>query len=232
MAKPFLSLIIPVLNDAEQLPLTLIEADRLFSAEEFSYEIIVVDDGSKDATSVAAKHLSEALKNIKVIDNTEQRGIGTAMHIGMLSAKGTWRIIIPQSTETSFVWICEKLRKMQPGANAHVFLLEGTPSFFKKLIRSVMSMIRRILFQSHITIFSPIAACFSSEAATRIFPLLQTKQEGMLEALLIGEKLGYFPIERTLSLSESVRLREKPYLQTLIETIKIRWWLWRKAYRF
>ncbi len=230
MAKPFLSLIIPVSNDADYLPLTLMEADRLFSEKQFSYEIIVVDDGSSDATSTIAKHFGEAMKGIKIIDNTERRGMSTVMHIGMLSAKGAWRVIIPGPIDAPLAWVCEKLSTIQPGSNARVLLLSGARTFFADILSKIHSSGLRLIFKSKMSAFYPMAACFSDETAMHIFPLLKTKQQGMLEALLIAEQLGYRPFEAKTGLRDSKYDKKTSYLQTFTETIKIRWWLWRKAY--
>ena len=51
MAKPYLSVIVPAYNEANRLPLCLIDIDKHLSEQEYSYEIIVVNDGSKDATA-------------------------------------------------------------------------------------------------------------------------------------------------------------------------------------
>ena len=58
MAKPFLSVIIPTFNAAEELPITLIDVDKHLSNQEYSYEILVADDGSTDiATGVVQKFI-------------------------------------------------------------------------------------------------------------------------------------------------------------------------------
>ena len=92
MAKPFLSVIIPAYNEADRLPLTLIDVDRHLSGAEYSYEIFVVDDGSTDNTSELTRKFMAVVKNLKLLNNPEHRGKGAAVKIGMLSAHGNWRL--------------------------------------------------------------------------------------------------------------------------------------------
>ena len=47
---PFLSLIIPAYNEAQRLPATLQQAHAFLSAQTFTSEIIVVENGSTDGT--------------------------------------------------------------------------------------------------------------------------------------------------------------------------------------
>ena len=51
MSQPYLSIVIPAFNEAERLPKTLLNMDKRLHALDFSYEIVVVNDGSKDKTA-------------------------------------------------------------------------------------------------------------------------------------------------------------------------------------
>ncbi len=88
-----LSIVIPAYNEAKRLPLMLEETlDYLKSRQavnpKFSYEIIVVDDGSKDATSKTAIAALKGLKNAKVMTLEKNRGKGGAVTQGILCASG------------------------------------------------------------------------------------------------------------------------------------------------
>ena len=50
MDKPYLSVIIHAYNEQETISNTLLDVDRYLSKQKFLSEIIVVSDGSKDAT--------------------------------------------------------------------------------------------------------------------------------------------------------------------------------------
>ena len=101
MAKPYLSIIIPAFNEAKRLPLTLVDVDKHLASQEFSYEILVVNDGSKDGTSEIARRFSTLVKNLKVIDLPENLGKGAAVRQGMMEAKGNWRLFMDADNSTS-----------------------------------------------------------------------------------------------------------------------------------
>ena len=84
MAQPYLSIIVPAYNEAERIPATLIDMDKRLSGVDYSYEILVVNDGSKDATASVVKNMAKMVKNLKLIDLKDNAGKGGAVRQGML----------------------------------------------------------------------------------------------------------------------------------------------------
>ena len=50
MENPYLSIVIPALNEEHRLPPSLAKIDDFLSKQTYSYEVIVVDNGSTDRT--------------------------------------------------------------------------------------------------------------------------------------------------------------------------------------
>jgi glycosyltransferase involved in cell wall biosynthesis len=78
------SIILPVYNEVDHLKQ---EVDRIriaMDASEYSYEIIVVDDGSTDGSGQAA----EAIGGLRVIRMLQNRGSGSARKAGTTAARG------------------------------------------------------------------------------------------------------------------------------------------------
>lgn len=108
--KPYLSVIIPAYNEAKSLPLTLIDINKHLSDVDYSYEIIVVDDGSKDATEEVVRRFSHLMKNLRLIDNKQNHGKGWVVRQGMLEAKGEIRLFTDADNSTSI----DQFSKMIP----------------------------------------------------------------------------------------------------------------------
>src|SRR3990167_9312131 len=98
--KPYLSVIIPAYNEAKRLPLTLIDIDKKLSEANYSYEIIVVNDGSKDNTAEIVRRFSHLIKNLRLIDNKENHGKGWVVRQGMLEATGDIRLFMDADNST------------------------------------------------------------------------------------------------------------------------------------
>jgi glycosyltransferase involved in cell wall biosynthesis len=101
MAQPYLSIIIPAYNEAERISMTLIDMDKRLSKEAYSYEILVVNDGSKDNTAEVVRSMEKMIKNLKLVDNVENKGKGGVVRQGMLVAKGQYRLFTDADNSVS-----------------------------------------------------------------------------------------------------------------------------------
>ena len=89
---PFFSLIIPAHNEENRLPDTLEQVFRFLEKQSFTYEVIVVENGSTDQTFAVAQEFAGQRQNFRVI-HSEERGKGIAVKRGMLEAKGDYRFM-------------------------------------------------------------------------------------------------------------------------------------------
>lgn len=92
MTKPFLSIIIPVYNEAHRLPLALDNIQSFLSVQDYVAEILVVENGSSDETLAIAQAYQEKMANLQVLSEAA-RGKGLAVRRGMLEAKGEFRFL-------------------------------------------------------------------------------------------------------------------------------------------
>ena len=83
-----LSLVIPAYNEEESIEDCLVEADEVLSGLGKPYEILVVDDGSTDATFERLKKLKERFPALRVVRFAENRGQTAGMAAGFDHARG------------------------------------------------------------------------------------------------------------------------------------------------
>lgn len=88
----FLSIIIPAYNEESRLPRTLEQIFSFLNKQNFSFEVLVVENGSLDRTFDVAKEYQISHPSLIVLKE-EQRGKGNAVRRGMLEAKGEYRFI-------------------------------------------------------------------------------------------------------------------------------------------
>src|SRR3954470_11962129 len=87
------SLIIPAFNEELRLLPTLERLHAHLSARSMSYEILVVDDGSRDKTREVFEAAAARLPNITLVCQRPNRGKGAAVRRGMLAARGRIRVM-------------------------------------------------------------------------------------------------------------------------------------------
>jgi glycosyltransferase involved in cell wall biosynthesis len=92
-----LAVVIPAYNEERSLAATVTKVRHVLAEAGIDYELIVVDDGSKDRTAEIAKEL-----DVHLVSHTRNRGYGTALksgirvatatYIGIIDADGTYPI--------------------------------------------------------------------------------------------------------------------------------------------
>lgn len=104
-----LSVIVPAYNEEERLPIMLDETlefleERCKKNSSFNYEIIIVDDGSKDKTSeVGLQYVKKHDSNkIRVLTLQKNRGKGGAVRMGVLSSRGSQILFVDADGATQF----------------------------------------------------------------------------------------------------------------------------------
>ncbi|MFM7148706.1 MAG: glycosyltransferase, partial [Gemmataceae bacterium] len=82
-----LSLVIPAYNEEAGIRLAIAEADEALSRLCRQYEILVVDDGSSDATAQHAEGEAALRPHVRVIRHDKNRGYGAALRTGFQAAR-------------------------------------------------------------------------------------------------------------------------------------------------
>jgi len=89
METPEISIVIPAYNESGRISQTLERIIHYFRERAASFEIIVVDDGSTDATASVVRSVCDRLSfPVNIIVNPANCGKGCAVKTGMLAAKG------------------------------------------------------------------------------------------------------------------------------------------------
>lgn len=85
-----ISVIIPFLNEDESLPELISWIERVMQANNYSYEVIMIDDGSKDNSWNVVKELSAKNSNIRGIKFQRNYGKSAALNEGFKAAQGDY----------------------------------------------------------------------------------------------------------------------------------------------
>ena len=92
---PRVSVLVPAKDEAENLPLFLELCAAMIAQEPFPYEVIVVDDGSRDATPRVLEELQRRYPFLRSVRHRAQRGIADALRTGYLAARGDILVFYP-----------------------------------------------------------------------------------------------------------------------------------------
>ncbi|OGZ35622.1 MAG: hypothetical protein A3A94_02065 [Candidatus Portnoybacteria bacterium RIFCSPLOWO2_01_FULL_43_11] len=231
-----LSVIIPAYNEEKSISNTLLAVDNYLSKQNYSYEILVVNDGSKDKTGKIVENFKNLIKNLRLIDNQSNRGKGYVVRRGMLEAKGQYRLFMDADNATSVehlekIWpflkegfevvIGSRDRKDAAGAKQAV-----SQSFLKRQLGNSANLLIQLVAVPGIWDTQCGFKVFSAEAAQNIFSKCLIDRWGFdIEALALARRLGYkiaiIPVYWVNN--PNSRVNWKGYLKTFAELFKIKW---------
>jgi len=238
--KPFLSVIIPAKNEAKRLPLTLVDIDRHLKQAEYSSEVIVISDGSTDATVEIVTRFSHLMKNLRLIANEKNRGKGFVVRQAMLEARGQYRLFMDADNSTSV----DQFEKMLPYFKEGYDVVIGSRAVKGAKLEPPQPWYRQILGKGGNLIIQLLVAhgihdtqcgfkCFSEEAAQKIFSVMKIDRWGFdVEAIVLARLFGYkikeMPVRWVNDTRSTVGLNA--YFSTLWDVVRIRIWLWTGKY--
>jgi glycosyltransferase involved in cell wall biosynthesis len=153
---PKYSIVIPAFNEAARLPRALEKIRAYLLERGLDAEVLVVDDGSTDATAAIAReaetHWPDALRGVRLVSNGENRGKGYSVRHGMLEARGE----IALFTDADLSAPIEEFDKLLAAlADADVAI--GSRAVDRRLISVHQSRLREIagiIFNRFVRIFT------------------------------------------------------------------------------
>src|SRR4051794_8541109 len=102
-----LSVVIPAYNEEQRLAPSLRQALEYLARRGGTYELLVVDDGSRDGTSRVAAEF--AGQGVRVLRHDPNRGKGAAVRTGLLASRGR-KVLI---TDADFSTPIEEVEKLE-----------------------------------------------------------------------------------------------------------------------
>jgi dolichyl-phosphate beta-glucosyltransferase len=92
LRQPYLSIVIPAYNEELRIIRTLGQVVSFLNTRSYSWEVVVADDGSADATAQLVEDFASRQSRVRLLRLTH-RGKGSAVKHGMLEAKGQYRFL-------------------------------------------------------------------------------------------------------------------------------------------
>jgi glycosyltransferase involved in cell wall biosynthesis len=194
---PRLSLVLPAYNEQARLPFTLSEIESYVCRERIDCEVIVVDNGSRDATSAVVTQSARTFPNLRLL-RTDKRGKGLAVRTGMLAAHGD--VVVFGDADLS--WGVDELARFaaQVGAESPVVIgsREGVGArrvgepFYRHIMGRVFNGVVQALAVPGIEDSQCGFKAFRADAAQAIFSRQRINGFGFdVEVLYLARRLGF-----------------------------------------
>jgi dolichyl-phosphate beta-glucosyltransferase len=195
---PFLTVVIPAYNEAERLPRYLPDVIRYCEGRSEPCEILVVDDGSKDATADYVEQTSRQHRLVRLVRQPRNMGKGEAVRRGVVEAAGRYVLFADADGATPIREADKLLRAARTGADVVIGSrkaasesVKRSRSWFRELVSSVFYRVTNLLVVPGVSDTQCGFKLFRRGAAQRIFPMLAEKGWAFdVEVLFLAQKLG------------------------------------------
>ncbi len=196
---PVLSIIIPCYNEEQRINATLQNIDSYLRTRPWTYEIIVVNDGSTDRTEQSVQQHRGAIPQLHLITNDVNRGKGAAVKCGMLAARGVYRLFMDADHSVSIQHLEHFLPYLTQGYDVVIGSIEVAGArvhddcgFWRRILGRLAKMLIRLCILPHIRDSQRGFKLFSKKAAEDIFHRQTIERFGFdIEILYIAQMRGY-----------------------------------------
>ena len=228
-----LSVFFPAYNEEKCLKSTVEKTDKVLRKVAKDYEMIIVDDGSKDKTGEIADKLAAKNKKIKVIHHSPNRGYGAALKSGIYNARFPWIAFIDADGQFDFSEI-DKFIEIQKKTDADLvigYYLKRAVPFMRKVNSFLWELLVFIVFGLKVRDIDCGFKLFKKELVDKI-PKLESERGAFIttEFLIKSKRAGFKMVEvgvhhyPDLSVGGSTGASLKVIFKSFVDLMK----LWQK----
>ena len=237
-----LSVIIPAYSEEYRIKSTLEAVYNYLLRQNYTWEVIVVSDGSKDRTVEVVSEFISNKPGISLIANIKNHGKGYVVRQGMLQAQGEFRLFTDADNSTTI----EQIEKFWPYLVEEGYdIVIGSIEVFGAEIHERAQWYRRAFGKYSKYIIRIVAGLwsihdtqrgfklFTAKAANNIFSRTKIDRFGFdIEVLALAKKIGYKIKEVSVVWDNpsGSKVNLKSYFEVLKDLFKIRFYLWFNVY--
>lgn len=186
-----LSVFFPAYNEEENIENTVKKALKVIPKVASKYEVIIVDDGSKDKTGEIVDRLAKKIKEVKVIHHRSNQGYGGALKTGFKTAKYDWVFFSDSDGQFDFGEIKKFLPHTQSADLILGYRMKRADNLARKTFTFGWSLLARLLFGLNVKDYSCGFKLVKKKAYEDVLPLVGEEKVTQIEWLVKAKKLGY-----------------------------------------
>jgi len=242
--QPLISVIIPAYREGKRIGHNLEEIEKYLLSKSYTYEILVITDGSPDNTAEIARNHQSKIRNLRVIENTENHGKGYVVRQGLLEAVGKYRVFLDADGSTSITHMDSFMPEFDQGFDVVIGSRDIEGSYIQvhqPKYREVMGNGGNWLIRIVLGLWKyPDTQCgfkvLSEKAAQEVASRMVVDRFGFdFEMIALAQKLGFkikqMPVRWLNEEGSTVTLTgPNGFIQVLIDLFKTRWRLMNGKY--
>jgi len=187
-----LSVFFPAYNEEANLENTVEKAIPVLEDVAEKYELIIVDDGSKDKTGEVAKRLAEKYSFIQVITHNPNQGYGAALRSGFYNSRLEWIVTVDSDGQFDFSEVDKLIERSKKADVVVGYRLNRQDSMIRKIFGWGWTLLANLLLGIKVRDVDCAFKLVNRKVIEGI-PKLQSQRGGMISPELLGKarKAGF-----------------------------------------
>jgi glycosyltransferase involved in cell wall biosynthesis len=224
MEHPLVSIIMPAYNVANSIADVMVKVKRAMTSITDDYEIIVVNDGSRDATRAVLESLCNS--RLKIVDHKDNLGKGAAIKTGVKYANGAYTILLDADGDIDIKNINLYFRALRKydivvGSKRHPRSTYQAP-FLRKILSLGYNTLVKILLGIRVGDTQTGLKAFKTRYLKLIMKVIVVKRYSWdAEALAVANLLKLRIAEVPVHIKQEKLFRIKDVLRMLLEILGI-----------
>ena len=234
LPPPTYSIVLPAYNESERVAATLQKISAHAAQRHWEAEIIVVNDGSTDATAAIVQSHAARCPAVRLVENPGNRGKGYSVRNGMLQAKGDVLLFSDADLSSPIAEADKLFAAIADGADVaigsrwiDVELQTKRQPLYRQLFGRMYNLALRLILGLRFKDTQCGFKAFNRHAADTLFPMQEIERWGFDPELLylarrFHLKVKEVPVE--WAHREGTRINPlRDGLRMLLEMVKVRW---------
>ncbi len=225
-----LSVFFPAYNEESNLSTTVEKALKVLEKLNLKrYEVIIVNDGSKDKTGEVADQLAKTYKEVQVIHHPQNKGYGEALKSGFYSSKYDWIAFNDSDGQFDFSEITKLIEKTDEADFIAGYRINRQDNFIRKLNGWGWTFISNLFLGIGVRDVDCAFKLLKKEVIEKI-PKLKSSRGGMIspELVALTRRKGFKIVEVGVhhyprKVGEQTGANLKVIITSFVELFKL-WW--------
>jgi glycosyltransferase involved in cell wall biosynthesis len=226
MEQVELSVVVPAFNEGNSIESALINMNDVFKREKRGYEIVVIDDGSRDNTLPKALLYAGKNGHVKVLSYDENNGKGYAEKTGFMKSIGDVVVFADSDLEIDVGVVSKYIQALKHGdiviaskwhSGSHVEI-----SLLRRILSHCFNVLVKILIGVNIRDTQVGLKAMRKSSFEKIIPYLTVKRFAFdVELLAVASLHGLKIIEMPVRLRLNAFPKLKEILKMFVDLLKI-----------
>ncbi len=186
-----LSVFMPAFNEEDSIASTVEGVVKVLKTMNLDWEVLVVDDGSKDKTAEVVKGLEKKFPGVKLVSHPKNKGYGHALKTGFASAKYPWVAFVDSDGQFDFAEIKKLAAKTGEADVILGYRLNRADPFQRRIFTWGWKMLAMILLGLNVRDYSCGFKLIKKKVIEDISPIESEEKVTQIEMLIKAKKRGY-----------------------------------------